>query len=31
MLIDFAEDTGRSDLATSLRLETPVFRPRSTS
>jgi pentatricopeptide repeat protein len=31
MLIDFAEDTGRSDLATSLRLETPVFRPRRTS
>lgn len=29
-LIDFAEDAGRSELATSMRLETPIFRPRST-
>jgi pentatricopeptide repeat protein len=28
-LIDFAEDAGRSELATSMRLETPLFRPRS--
>jgi pentatricopeptide repeat protein len=29
-LIDFAEDAGRADLATTLRLETPIIRPRST-
>jgi pentatricopeptide repeat protein len=29
-LIDFAEDAGKSELATSMRLETPIFRPRST-
>ncbi|MEO8063307.1 MAG: hypothetical protein ABI821_11230 [Pseudomonadota bacterium] len=27
-LIDYAESTGRADLAQSLRLETPVFQPR---
>lgn len=30
MLIEFAQDAGKSELATSLRLETPIFRPRST-
>jgi pentatricopeptide repeat protein len=29
MLIDFAEGAGRDELAASMRLETPVFRPRS--
>jgi pentatricopeptide repeat protein len=29
-LIDFAEDAGKSELAKSMRLETPIFRPRST-
>ncbi len=29
MLIEFAEGTGRDQLAASMRLETPVFRPRS--
>ena len=29
-LIDFAEDAGKSELATSMRLETPIFRPRIT-
>ena len=28
VLIDFAEDAGRAELATSMRLETPVMRPR---
>jgi pentatricopeptide repeat protein len=30
VLIEFAEDAGKSELATSMRLETPIFRPRST-
>jgi pentatricopeptide repeat protein len=30
-LIDFAEDAGRPELATSMRLETPIMRPRSSS
>ena len=29
VLIDFAESTGREELATSMRLETPVIRPRA--
>ena len=29
-LIDFAEDAGKSELATAMRLETPIFRPRRT-
>lgn len=29
MLIDFAEGAGRDELAASMRLETPVFRPHS--
>jgi hypothetical protein len=29
MLIEFAEGAGRDELAASLRLETPVLRPRS--
>jgi len=29
MLIEFAEGAGRDELAASMRLETPVFRPRS--
>jgi pentatricopeptide repeat protein len=28
-LIDFAEEAGRPELATSMRLETPIIRPRS--
>ncbi len=28
-LIDYAENTGREELATSMRLETPVMRPRA--
>jgi hypothetical protein len=31
MLIEFAEGAGRDQLAASMRLETPVFRPRSPS
>jgi len=30
VLIDFAEDAGKPELASSMRLETPIFRPRST-
>jgi pentatricopeptide repeat protein len=30
VLIDFAEEAGKTELATSMRLETPIFRPRRT-